>query len=115
MAIVERVEASVDFRFPNQTGACTVKELEEYLFNARMRGAEDESKVTFNTEPRNSYSYYTASMTVAVPATMGGFPVVDVPSQRMNPRRKAEALAVFGVFVFLSLVGIVAAVLLAGF
>lgn len=92
--ITERVDASVDFKFTKNDGTCSIKELEEYIFTARMRGAEDNSRAKFTVHDGYPYANtsYTNGMSVSVPATMGGFPVV--PAQPKVPSRtKARVIA----------------------
>ena len=87
VAIEEKVSASIDFKFPTNkssdyssdripTGETTIKELEDYLFNCRMRGGEDGTKVKVNY--KKFYSAYgseqhATGFTVPVNATIDGF------------------------------------------
>ncbi len=112
MSIVERVDASVDFKFPDRRGACTIKQLEEYIFNARMRGAEEDSVVTF-TKAGATYDTYVSGMSVTVPATMGGFPVVPTEQKSLSTRTKAQAIAVGGIVAVLGFLAAIIAIILA--
>lgn len=109
MSIVERVDASVDFTFPQKNGTCTVKQMEEYLFNARMRGADDGTLVKFTVQegyPYNNQSY-TKGISVAVPATMGGYPVVT--PKVVDTHKKAVRIATASGIVFgLVVLGLIA-------
>lgn len=85
--IVEKVSAQVVYEFPTDkndhrkrpVSVLTIKQFEEFLFNARMRGAEDNTTCDVLSKPYwDGYSHTNQpyALSINVNATMDGMPVI---------------------------------------
>jgi hypothetical protein len=123
--LVEKVSAQVVYEFPLVTApksslghkipvsSLTIKEFEDFLFNARMRGATDETPCTINSKRFwDGYKHEDMphALAVGVNAYMDGMPLMttETPAQKKAsihwPTLAVQVVITAIVFIILMLV-----------